>query len=161
VSKAESAPRRSVTADCSRNESRSSPVRPWPVPALVSFALLLKQGVLLELGTAAVRCYNAEQTLRHVPMNRQALNEFEDGAAVPHFKNMGCCYPLKYLVRDAAIRTSAPTEESPERFEQAAGKIERSLRLIRRLLCEGPWRTTMHLAGNSWYFVDGQIDVVS
>ena len=61
----------------------------------------------------------------------------------------------------AVMRSLASSEKSPERFEQTARERSRFLRPVRRLLRERPLRTTMHLAGNSWYLVDGQIDVVS
>jgi hypothetical protein len=61
----------------------------------------------------------------------------------------------------AAMQSSASAEESPERFEHAARERKRFLRPIRRLLRKRPLRTAVHLAGNIWYLVDGQIDVVS
>jgi hypothetical protein len=54
----------------------------------------------------------------------------------------------------------ASAEESPERIEQASRECTRFLRLIQWLLCERPLRAAMNLAGNSWYLVDRQIDVV-
>ena len=61
----------------------------------------------------------------------------------------------------AVIRTSASAKKSPERFEEAVWERKRFLRAIRRLLSKRPLRTAVHLAGNSWYLVDRQIDVVS
>ena len=61
----------------------------------------------------------------------------------------------------AAMRRSAPSEKSPERFEQAAWERRRFRGPIRRLLRKRPLRTTMHLTGTGWYLVDRQIDVVS
>ena len=54
----------------------------------------------------------------------------------------------------------AAAEKSPERIEQTAGEVTRFLRSIRPLLCKGPLRAAVNLAGTSWYFFDGQIDVV-
>src|SRR5204863_2274945 len=60
------------------------------------------------------------------------------------------------------VRNPLPSaKKSPERFEQAVWERKRFLRPIRRLLCKRPLRPAVHLAGNSWYLVDRQIDVVS
>src|SRR5919198_2477138 len=55
----------------------------------------------------------------------------------------------------------SPAEESSEGSEQTTGESCCFLRHTRRLLCEGPLRTAMHLTGKSWYLVDRQIDIVS
>ena len=55
----------------------------------------------------------------------------------------------------------ASAEESLERIEHASWERTRFLRPIWPLLCKRPLRTAVYLARNSWYFVDGQIDVVS
>ena len=59
------------------------------------------------------------------------------------------------------VRTLLPAaEESSERIEQATREITRSLRPIGLLLRKWPLRTAVHLAGNSWYFVNRQINLV-
>ena len=61
----------------------------------------------------------------------------------------------------ALTRHLASAEKSPKRSEHTTWEIACPRGHIRWLLCERPWRPTMHLAGNSWYLVDGQVDVVS
>ena len=61
----------------------------------------------------------------------------------------------------AVIRTLASAEKPSERFEEAARERRGFRGPIRRLLHKRRLRTAMHLAGNSWYLIDRQIDVVS
>ena len=61
----------------------------------------------------------------------------------------------------AFVRNPLASEESPERFEEAARGRKRFLRPIRRLLCKRPLLSTMHLAGGVWHVTDRQINIVS
>src|ERR1043166_2731871 len=84
----------------------------------------------------------------------------------PHRQRNGVRFPSPSVGCSASklnvFRRHLPSaEKSPERIKQAAGKIERFLRTVRCHLCKRPLRTTVHLAGNSWYLVHGQLDVVS